>query len=869
METKRYLIDLFRIEPKDKEDVGAKAFNLKQIYDKGFNVPPGIVITTAAFERFLDANNLQEKLEPLSQMSDPAKARSTAKKIRTLFDEATIPNDILSALEFGINKLFDKLPKGSKVAVRSSFLNEDDEASSFAGQMATFLNIEDTQQAIKAVVNCWTSLWSSQAIAYRASRGHKVEPKGGVIVQAQVDAEWAGVMFASDAFGKSGQFVIEATDALGEEIVSGRKDPHRIIIDISKKRMIEYSAPNGEEDMPQETRETLVENAIQINQKLPDFGDFEWALSEGNFYLLQGRPITTGEIEMRPPKDGILWSRVLGEEFWSGAVSPMMFSIVGTAIENAMLIKPITMLGPKYLSTQRYLRLIYDHVFVNLNALEPVVLLIPEWALTDEFLKMFPTKMREKILHEAGYVLPLDLPKAFFRFKRAGAPWWFNDAAKKFYQFIHETAPKLKSIRVPKPTATNEEFNEALNEITNLLEEYLEVSVWGVTYAYLFVPLAAKIIDTWFKPEDRAKLQRLALTNLPDDRNFETTRGLDKLASELKELPCFAQISTEDLDFEQASALMRSTPSGRKFLRNFDEFLKEHGHRAVDRDIFQPRWADEPDVPFSLIKKLSVQTHRQAGNPIPEEDVMKELEKALPIRWLNLFAPFKLPALKAIVHLARTFLPVRENMRFYADMFLYAIRKLVLARATSLVRKGIIEPSDTDLAFFLTRDELFGSKIENDPEFARQLIRKARQRMERYRINSRRRLPAYLLDGEDFEAISSAPIEGEAFYGLPASPGIARGKARVVLAYEDFFNFKPGEVLIVHYLDPSWSSLIPQSAAVITEVGGQLSHGAIIAREYGIPAVAGVSGILDRIQGGEELIVNGNEGVIYMKTTDV
>ncbi len=863
-----YTIKFEEIKRSNIKQAGSKACTLAEIAKQGFKTPPGFVVTSLAFETFLRQNKINDKLARTLNAAgkgeiDPAGVEREAARLfaRSRFSPE-IKKQIAESYYELIGKSYGAAPK--PLAVRSSFLAEDEEGSSFAGQMTTALNVEGESALFDAVKKCWLSVFSKEVVAYKAARKRlSLDVSGGVLVQTQIAPKWAGVVFPGGT-DKDGLILIEAVSSLGETLVSGRANPHRITARAKDEKILEYFSPEGEPKMDDESRKAIIKGAARLFLKFKELGDFEWAYDGTDFYALQGRPVTTGRDEDSPPADDVVWSRVLGEEFWSGTVTPLMFSIIGRAIENNMLRKPISLIGDKYVAKAPYLKLIYNHIYVNQNALEPIILFFPEWALTGDILKMFPSDFRARIKRSSGLVLPLNFPKALANFKKKGAPFWYGSAADNFYKFIDEKSPAIEKYKPP-ISASPKDYETSLDELCKLLDEYLFISVWGVTYAFLFVPLCAKMIEAWCDPKDKERLTHLALSNLPSDKNFETAKRLNRLAVRLSQLDCGAEILEKRLPWSKARELLLKSQSGKRFMQEFHYLIKEHGHRTPDRDILYQRWGENLEIPFGLICKLASQPTRVPAPSASDEEVAAEIEKALPIRYLNLFSPMKRPTLKTVVKVARRFLPIRENVRFHADFFLFAIRKLILSAAEALRERGVIEENESDLVFFLTREELFGEELWEGAEEADKLLRKARGRRERFYLNQGRSMPSYLFNGEDYETLIGGVEPGESLKGLPASPGLAKGKARVANTYEDFIELKPQEILVSYALDPSWSSVIPQAAGMVTEVGGQLSHGAIIAREYGVPAVVGAAGILSRVSTGDELMIDGGKGLVVIK----
>ena len=860
--SQRYILPLAPMDQCLGPQVGAKAYNLSLLMGAGFETAPGFVVPTDALMRFMRHNHMTRALESLSVRPDLSRhqGRQAAAEARRIFDAALWPGDLESALQEAYLSLVQQRPD-LKVVARSSFAGEDGQVSSFAGQMATVMDIGGFEALKKAVVTCWTSQWGLSSLVYRSRRGEDHSPGGAVLVQRQLEPSWSGVLFAASPAGPRDLSLIEALPRTKSGVVDGVLDPHRLLINPGDGAIRLYRKPDRDTQVMADDVQALVasQGARLVRQGAAhQLGDFEWAVSDALFYVLQGRPMTTSDPEASPPQDDTVWSRVLGDQFWSGTVTPLMFSTVGAAIESAMIRRPIAHLGAGYLSPRPYLSLIHDHVFVNLTALESIAQLIPEWMLSRDILDLFPADQADRIKRHAGLVLPVDLLEAVWHFYRDGAPWWFPRAARDFDRFVDATVAPLMRFRPPSPASSPASFSRSLDDLMTHLEDFLYTAVWGVTYAYVFVPLARNVLNLWFDAKDRERLTRTALSNLPGDKNFDSSRILGELAVKVRQLPCYERLDA-DATFDRNRALLSKTPGGKRFLKDFQALLDDHGHRAVDRDILYPRWADRPAIPFSLVMNLSRRQYTPPSMPATEAEVWRELERHLPIRWLNLFAPFKLPSLKVIVALARRFLPVRENTRFYADVFLHALRKIALARGQGLVAQGLLRPDEVELVFFFTRQELFSVG-----EVDKTMVETARRRRQRFLANRCHNLPDFLFNGEDYQALGEHQEPGDVIPGLPASPGVGRGAVRLVLSYEDFFAFRAGEVLIVPNLDPSWSSLIPSAAAVVTEVGGQLSHGAIIAREFGVPAVVGVKGITRVVENGQRLAVNGTRGQVII-----
>ncbi len=684
--------------------------------------------------------------------------------------------------------------------VRSSFSIEDQAGQSFAGQGLTIGHL-DRAELPDAVQRVWESWNSEHAASYRASHDLDDRRAGSIVIQKEVIPVWSGVLFTRSP-GAIGDWArLEAGKGYGESVVAGLIEP--VAVEFHHRRSSFLGAPPPD----------LVGALSRFRKLLPDLeriasgpADVEWAIdSRGQVAILQVRP-TTGEARR-------IWSSALGDEFWSGEVSRMMYSTVGRQIESVMLREPLSVVGVA--PDEPLLRRHEGRIYVNVTALAEALNVVPGWAVTRTLLDIFAPEIRQRFEQESEAGRPV-IPMAFFkagaRFIVRGFPW-FPFLQPLALPFLRRNADHWRDRTVPRDRAALVgEIDQCLADLGRMLRWV----TWGMMYAYLAAPLLDRLLGTRVGAAGAGSLFR----NLP----FDPVRELDD------ELKSFASRHRDHVNAADYNGFRDAMPL--PVLQNYDKLVEKWQHRAEERDLRGIRWGENPAAPWALMKIASDQVEpdyehwlvwifrsfRPYRNPV-----------AIP-RWLSV---------TAIAAMARLYLGFRERMRDLADRYLLALRRRVAAlseldQIDNPWSQSWVPGSGMAVADVPGDDTATGQPV---PDFL---------------IN----------DSPVWEAVPEH-VSG-LLVGTGVSNGVSEGKAVWVDSLKDLDNFSPGDILVASYLDPSLSIALEAASAAVFEFGGMLSHGAIIAREYGVPAVVGIHGLRQRVQDGDQLQVDGGTGRIHL-----
>jgi rifampicin phosphotransferase len=883
-EQRKYVIDLSRLNKTDIDLAGGKGAGLGELIRCGFSVPPGFCVTTLAFDLMLEQNGLAAlRIETLQSFAEGGlSAAEASERIMKAIADAGLPAEIKHEIEAAAAEIFGDAPFAC--AVRSSATFEDSPEYSFAGQQDTFLNVRTPEEIVQKVLSCFASLFTERSLAYRKENGLLgLKASNAVVVEQLVDAERSGVLFTINPMGATGEMIINAATGLGEAIVSGRITPDHYVIDRRKPSIKSMEA--GDQHFAMRPAEAggvakekiagkyhgkpvlnkaqtlkLARLGLEIEKAFGAPQDIEWALSAGKFYILQARPITASSKDAG--EQAIIWSKVLGEEFWSGVVTPLMFSTVGHLIEEVMILEPVAILGRDDLNRARYLGLFRGRIYVNASVLEEIIGLFPRWSLTDDLLRMFPESRRKIIREKAAWWISPKFIFMLIRLLRGGFPWYAPH--RKFYEFVRRDLPKVTMTFIEQG---KDNYEQDWKIVERRLADYLRIATWGVVWAYILIPLLQDVTNFFFGRRQAATLLPGLLAEVESNRTLEVNRAVFATAALARK----AGLRREELlnnDFPAISKLAGKTPESKQFIDAFGELVTNYGHRSTDRDLCYRRWSDDATIPLRLLA-LSMDSADISSIAGTNKKAKNKAARLLS-RGLWKFLPVRSPMFFVLLFFARRFLGLRENMRFYADIYTAKLRQIFVEVGRKAARDGMI--GDEEDIFFLTVDEIF-SNLENLRGAPESLLGKRQRRMARlieerrsnFEKYAARQAPVFLIGSKDYVegGEKGKSIDG-ALEGQPASSGRATGKARVISSSADFWKLQPGEILVAAATDPAWTPLFARTAAIVLEVGGFLSHGSILAREYGLPAVVGVAGACSSIAPGAVITVDGDSGRVFI-----
>jgi rifampicin phosphotransferase len=848
--------------------VGGKAFNLLEMVKAGFRVPPGLIISTELYKEYLADNKIDDAISNYLVNIDFNDKDSIAKcsaNIKGLI----ISGAMKKSLEEDIERMLSAIGNDILWAIRSSAAAEDLPEASFAGQQDTFLNVRK-DDAPAFVKRCWASYWNERAIAYRHNADiGQLDGGMAVVLQKMVNAEVSGVMFTVDPMNGQDNIIIESSWGLGESIVSGIVIPDKFVYnkksgqiterEISRKtKGIFFSQAGSVATDIEEARQqapslddsrihSLVEAGKNIEGYFGAAQDVEWAIEGGVVHILQSRPITT------LVEDQTLWTRAYGDEYWADVVSPLFLSLLGDYLTKYVLDEGNQIMGYKDLAGKDLLKVHKGHIYFNAEVLEGIFTYNPKFSRTKELLNYFPEKDQPRIANAPTKLLRRLLAELRISVLDSDGSIPFTDKAYKKWAkwFLSEMkAFDLLDLSTLSDEALHEEFVKMEKA---LLKHYKLIRYGMVTHSIGTNLMVKRWLIDWLGDRTGELYARL-VSGLPNNKTIETNIALERLASEARQDPALME-------------LLKTTPSGKviaelekdtrykPFLSSLEKFLNEYGHRSFTREIYFPRWANEPALVVDIIKSLAAsrESHIEELEKQRFQD-RRETEKEVSGK-LGLL---KRPIFNTVLYYAQIYLIFRENQRFYLDHQIYRQRRLFMEYGRRLMEKGLLERQDD--VFFLSKEEVFAQTGADAPDM-KKAIKSRRREFERYRDM----LPPKFLRGNiDFDDAVDVDENARTITGTSASPGIATGTIRVVETIGALSAVEDGDILVTLNTDPGWTPVFSKIGALITETGGILSHGAVVSREYRIPAVTAVRNATHLLKNGQKVRVDGNEGIIYL-----
>ncbi len=825
---------------------GGKAVNLAELLGAGFTVPGGFCVGTPAYAQAAAVADLDAVLTPDTP--------GLAARARAALLAVPVPDDVAAAVTQAYAALGSEVP----VAVRSSATAEDLPGASFAGQQDTYLNVVGIDAVLDAVRRCWASLWTDRAVAYRTDAG--IDHAGtqlAVVVQRMVDAKVAGVLFTADPIsGRRTRSVVDAAPGLGDAVVSGSVDPDHWVVD--GQRIVIGPGPGAGACLDDAQVRELVELGRKVEAHFGAPQDIEWAFdAAGMLWLTQSRAITTLYPVPTAQRSGL---RVyLNASLAQGLTRPITpaglsgFRVVVAVLASTATGRPVDpFAGPvvfrvaggrafvdvtaavRHPIGRRVLPLVFDvmesrsaTVLRALMADEPALAVTarPVWSFARPVLRVL-----------ARFRVPPLVVLALLR----------PAAARRHVTRVGE---RLRAA-VARPVAGDGRARLAhvvrtLQEAFAVLPRTAPVALAGFLAFWLARKVAGSDLD--------ARATHEVLRGLPHNVTTEMDLALWAVATRLDAASVEALRSppAELADRYHAGALPAVLQ------RELTVFLAEHGHRtAAEIDLGMPRWSDDPTQVLGSLanyRRLTV----EADHPdVRFARSAEAAEKAVAEVVARVRRRSRVRALVTRFALRRTreLAGMRETHKDYLVRLLAHAREQLAVIGTELAGRGLLAAASD--VFFLELREV-GAALNGADQHA--VV--ARRRDEYDRELRRRHIPRILLsDGTEPESLAAPPPDG-ALVGTPASAGTVTGVARVVLDPADA-HLEPGEILVAPSTDPGWTPLFLTAGGLVMEMGGANSHGAVVAREYGIPAVVGVPDATTRLRTGQTVTVDGASGAV-------
>ncbi len=859
---------------------GGKAASLARMLAAGFAVPPGYVVADGALQRQLRQAGLAAAVEALHDSvaaAEPAQMEEGARDLATRLRATPLAPELQAAL-----RTVDWAHDDAPLAVRSSAVGEDSAAHSYAGQLDSVLHVRGDEDLRDAVLAVWASMWTPRCLHYQRQRGLRVTSMG-VIVQTQVDARHAGVLFTRAPVATAGavpDMVIEYCSGLADRLVSGEAEPARILFD--RQRGAIRSHGEGEADCPlldDGDIRTLVREALRLEAHFGEPLDIEWAFDvAGKLWLLQARPITAASAPLRP----VVWTNANIAENFPEPVSPFLHSIVRRGYAAYF-----RNLGIGFGISARRIAAMHDaleqivgthggRLYYNLTNIHAVIALAPggPW-LVGAF---------NNFVGATEMPTPLGVPQL----GRVGRGLeWARVGMKTTAQYVRVNAGLTRfesSVDAfcarTEPTAL---ARMSTTDLRNALREFLAIRLtrWNAaaladTAAMVCYGALQRQLRRWLPSTDSENLHNNLLIGLPGLASHTPVEKLWDLSRAIRANPALESVFAS-ADVATLEQRLRDEPRLTDFRAAFARYLEQWGFRSSG-ELMLTRPSPEEDArpTLELLRSYAQMDapspqHQLAEQAAAREVATREVERRLTPNALWRALPFsrawQLRRLLAATHGA---IRLRERARQKQAKLYVRLRHIARAIGGRLVASGHLAVADD--VFFLTCEEVDALPGDDatTPHAVQHLVRERRD--EHARLAAMTPPDSFTLGfGESFSpsavAASNSAVMDDAdasatLQGTGACGGRIVSNAAVLADATEAGRMQQGDIVVTRQTDPGWACVFFLARGLVVERGGMLSHGAIIARELGIPAVVGVRHATRRIAHGVRLAVDGDRGVV-------
>lgn len=877
-----YTLGFHSIGKKDIGVVGGKAANLGELSKiDGISVPDGFSVTTNAFKKIISENaNLKPLLDQLNGLNadDRNNISEAAEQIRAIIENIKIPDDISSEIKSRLVSFGER----NAYAIRSSATAEDLPTASFAGQQDTFLNIISENEILKHISKCWASLYTERAISYRNQNNFDHRKVSlAVIVQEMVFPEVSGILFTADPITSNRQIVsIDAGFGLGETLVSGRvnADNYRVRKGnisgkkISDKKLAVYASAAGG------TAASAVEISMQCQQALADDQilrlegiarrieqyfrypqDIEWCFAGHQLYIVQSRPITT----LFPIPGGI--KQYVGLE--NGDQKNRAFVSVGHQQMMTDAMKPLGVSIWNMTSSRSMFdaagRLFVDittelesaakrNILVNVLGKNDPLIKDALMTLMDrnDFIPVIPEE-------NSGRQPGKTAPARDFQELADYDPQIVSDLIRKGEEAIKELKQNIKSKSGAElMTFIEYDFKRLTGNLWN--PQSFGVIMTGMNAASWI----NEKMKEWLNESNAADVLS---QSVPNNVTSEMGLALMDVADVIRPHPDLINFLQKGSNENFPESLLQFK-EGRQAYQAVDAFLEKYGMRcAGEIDITKIRWSENPSMLIpAILNNVKIFSHgagrrkfeQGRADALKKEQELLERLKKLPD------GEQKAKETKRMIGLLRNLSGYREYPKYNNVCHYFIYKQALLKEAKQLVRDALIQEMED--IYYLSFDELRDVVSRNNSSYS-SLDELIRERKEEFRFFEKLHPPRVITsDGEIITGkYNRENLPPGAIPGLPVSGGIREGRARVILKMENA-ELQEGDILVTAFTDPSWTPLFVSVRGLVTEVGGLMTHGAVVAREYGLPAVVGVENATSLIRDGQRIRVNGTDGWVQI-----
>ncbi|MEC1561129.1 phosphoenolpyruvate synthase [Bacillus haynesii] len=843
--------------------VGGKGLHLGELSKiQGIQVPDGFCVTTAGFQKAIKQNEtFQALLDQLTMLKveDRDQIGEISRKIRHTIMDVEIPSNVVKE----VTRYLSRLGEEHAYAVRSSATAEDLPYASFAGQQDTYLNIIGKEAILQHISKCWASLFTERAVIYRMQNGfdHR-QVYSSVIIQRMVFPQASGILFTADPITSNRKLLsIDAGFGLGEALVSGlvSADCYKVqngqIIDkrIAAKKLAIYGRKQGgtetkQIDPDQQMFQTLTDGQIlqlerigrQIETHFGQPQDIEWCLADDTFYIVQSRPITTlYPIPEANDQDNHVYLSVGHQQMMTDPIKPLGLSFY-------LLITPAPMRkagGRLFVDVApRLTTRVGRETLLNSLGSDPLIKGALMTVIERDFIKLLPNDQTAPIPDRRN----TDMLAQF-----ENDPTIVSDLIKRSQTSIEELKQNIQA------KSGLDLFDFILEDIQQLKKILFDPQSTAVFMAAInATSWINENMNEWLGEKNAADTLSLSV---PNNITSEMGLALMDVADVIRPYPeviDYLEHTKEDNFLDE----LVKFDGGRETRDAIYDFLSKYGMRCTGEiDITRTRWSEKPMTLVPMILKNIKNFEPNAGNRKFEQGRRIALEKEQElIERLKLLpdGEQKAKETKRMIGLIRNFIGYREYPKYGIVSRYFVYKQALLKEAEQLVQAGVIHEKED--IYYLTFEELHEAARTKKIDDQIISIRK-----DEYKLYEKLTPPRVITsDGEIITGeYKRENLPANAIAGLPVSSGVIEGRARVILNMENA-NLEDGDILVTSFTDPGWTPLFVSIKGLVTEVGGLMTHGAVIAREYGLPAVVGVENATGLIKDGQQIRVHGTEGYI-------
>ena len=896
-----YVAFLKDIDLADLPQVGGKAANLGHLTGAGYRVPDGFCVKADAFDFHMRENGLRERMREILgslDFDDLDSVEEGMAMVRELFESYEVPGPVERQLCEAYRHLVAGDSEGTLVAVRSSVGTRDLSATSFPGHMDTYHNVLGEDEVVRLVRKCWASAFSYRAAVNRHARGiEHFDVFVAPLVQLMVPADSAGVIFTANPMNnRTDQVVINACFGLGEGVVSGEVNADHYVLDrgsleiitreIGDKKVkfvLDEAAGSGicrvpleppectSACLPEEQVRELAGEAVRVENSYGCPQDVEWAYHDGKLYLLQSRAITAlgesadagewvSEFDTRVDPRYPYYTLSNISEVLCGVLTPL--TIAGIDHLDYGFVKTNhdfgLMKGVEPDSEYTFLGIFYGQAHLNLSVVKALTRKLPG-ASAQEFERMVPECDEDwddgTFRPTPRALLSLAGPLVRIPYKMIRTPKEVTDIRRRLEKTVAECQ------RMDPENMSYTAYLEWMDKSREYRSPVIALHITASQFAVVFHDFLRKVTERWLDDPHGALASRL-VTGLQNIESAQPGVGIWDLSRKVFGFETLERIFTENEPGEILKAL-EADPSheASDFLRSLGTFMEKFGYMSVfEAELMLPNWEDDPSYVFAMIKnyleaepgfdprELSLRQENERGETY--EETMRRLKG--PKRWL----------LNRLLSLTQRYIALREYTKATLIIGVAQTKREYHALAGRFAADGVIARPD-DL-FFLTNMEVEAlARGEGKDLAVDELVARRRREYER---NKSIVLPEYSKGKPRPLSKGELGLESdvEVLTGISVSPGRVTGAARVITDPRRSSEIRPGEILVAPVTDAAWTPLFLTAGAIVVDVGGPLSHGSIVAREYGIPGVLNVGVATKLVKTGQTITVDGDEGKVYL-----